>query len=75
LFKSSRKGPTENRAGSWPCGLKVFSVLIFWFFCIKTKETASAAMSGAKRLNMQVATVHCYEIASSFLTAMRIKTA
>jgi len=30
----------------WPCGQKVFSVLTFWFFCVKTKEVAPAAMSG-----------------------------
>jgi len=45
-LKNARKGPTENRAGSWPCGQKVFSVLTFWFFCVKTKELAPAAMSG-----------------------------
>jgi hypothetical protein len=44
------KGPTENRAGSWPCGQKVFSVLIFWFFCVKTKELAPAAMSGKRTI-------------------------
>jgi hypothetical protein len=45
------KDPTENRAGSWPCGLKVFSVLIFCYFSIKRKVVASAAMSGFERLN------------------------
>ncbi len=39
-------GPMENRAGSWPCEQKVFSVLNFCFFCFKTKEVAPAAMSG-----------------------------
>jgi len=49
-----RSGPTENRAGSWPCGLKVFSVLIFCYFSIKRKVVASAAMSGFKRLNIKI---------------------
>ena len=39
-INNERKRLTENRAGSWPCGLKVFSVLTFWFFCVKTKELA-----------------------------------
>jgi hypothetical protein len=45
-IKKVGKGPTENRAGSVACGQKVFSVLTFWFFCVKTKELAPAAMSG-----------------------------
>ncbi len=36
----ARKGPTENRAASWPCGQKIFSVLIFCYFFIKKKVVA-----------------------------------
>jgi hypothetical protein len=46
--KEARKSPTENRAGSWPCGQKVFSVLIFCYFSIRRKVVAPAAMSGRK---------------------------
>jgi len=40
-----RKGPTENRAGSWPCGQKVFSVLIFCYLFYQEKSSSPAAMS------------------------------
>jgi len=52
-IKKARKGPTENRAGSWPCGQKVFSVLNFCFFGVKIKEVAPAAMSRQNMLLKQ----------------------